>query len=145
MWISRRITCSINWRVALGPSSAPPGREGRVGTVPRVPFAFGDLLDRLACANDRAVPELAAELRAESPVLSRQEPLLQRFFDDELDLVQLEGFRDVIVGAFLHRRDGSFGTPESGDDNDHGLGRTIANLVQELDPGTPRHLDVRDD
>ncbi len=34
---------SIDWRVALGPSSAPPGREGRVVTVPRVPLAFGEL------------------------------------------------------------------------------------------------------
>ena len=42
MWISRRVTCSFDWRVAVGPSSAPPGREGRVVTVPRVPFAFGE-------------------------------------------------------------------------------------------------------
>ena len=27
----------------VGPSSAPPGREGRVVTIPRVPFAFGEL------------------------------------------------------------------------------------------------------
>ncbi len=67
---------------------------------------------------------------------------LKRFLDDQLDLVDLEGFRNIIIGAKLHGFDGRFRGRE-GSDHDHDrFRRYVLDLLEHCDAVDIRHLHV---
>ena len=103
-------------------------------------------LDHLPALPDEAFESaLAPELRPELAVLVLEPLALERVGDRQLDLVELEGLGDVVVGAQLHGLDRRFGRRERGHHEDHGAGRVLLRGAQDGDAVDLPHAQVGDD
>src|SRR5205823_4354160 len=114
--------------------------------------AVGSLADRLedvehlrALAEEVLEAALPPQLAFESLVLVLEPFPLERVGDGQLDLVDLEGLRQVVVGAELHRLDGRLGGGERGDHEDHRLGRLLLGGAQHRESVHLPHAEVGDD
>ena len=106
--------------------------HGGGGAVRDLADGVEDLDDLRALADDVLEAVLGLELLSEVQVLVAQPLALEPVLDDQVDLVELEGLGDVVVGAELHRLHRRLGGGDGGDD-DHGrVGRQV--------PGGPEHL-----
>ena len=88
---------------------------------------------------------LAVQARAQRLDLLAQSQVLQSAADGELQLLDMDGFRDVIVGSRPHRLHRGLNRPERGDHDDDELRVVRADSFQQLKTGHARHLQVGDD
>ena len=77
--------------------------------------------------------------------LGSQAPVLQRFVEDEAQLVQGIGFCDVIVSAQLHRLHRAFQSRETGHHDHFRLRLELFDFLEDLDAAYARHHDVGHD
>ncbi len=88
---------------------------------------------------------LARHLSLEKHVLGREPPLLQRIPDDQLDFIDLERFRQIIVRTLFHRLHGGIRGGEGRDDQDDRFRRGGLDGFQNLHTVTLRHSQIGDD
>ena len=100
---------------------------------------------RGALADDVLEAVLGLELLSEVEVLVAQALALEAVPDDQVDLVELEGLGDVVVGAELHRLDGRLRGGHRRHHDDRGVGREVPGGAQHLQPVDLRHAQVGDD
>ena len=79
--------------------------------------------------------ELALDARAQQAVLARELRALERAPDDQADLVVVEGLRDVVLGAELHRLDRDLLAAVRGDHHDRRLGLALARAAHHVEAG----------
>ena len=86
---------------------------------------------------------LARELLAQDQVLALEVLHLDDARHEQRDLLRVAGLDDVLLRAFLHRRDRRVDRGVGGDDDDRGLGAELVDLHHGLDPvDAGRHLQV---
>ena len=95
-------------------------------------------------ADDLLQAVAAAQLLLEPQVLLAELLALQGVADHDLELVDVEGLQQVIVGSQLEGGHRGLGAPEGGDDDDHGLRGGRLDVAEDLDAVSVRELDVRD-
>ncbi len=112
-------------------------------------LVLGNLADRREDFPDRiALPEnpvdglLLAHGLLERAVLASQRFTLFGFGERQQDFVLLEGLRDVVVGAGLHRFDRQVDRAVRAHQDHRRQGRARLQFGAELDPGHPAHADV---
>ena len=98
----------------------------------------------LGHAHDAVEPVLDAELGLEQEVLLLEPLLLERVAHDDLQLVDVEGLDEVVLGAELERRHRRLRRAEGGHDHDHRLRRGRLHVAQDLDAVAVGQLDVGD-
>ena len=64
--------------------------------------------------------------------------------DDVDDLLDLERLEDVVVGALLHRLDRGLDRAEAGHDHGQHAEPLGLDLLEQLQPRQPRHLEIGD-
>jgi hypothetical protein len=82
---------------------------------------------------------------AQADVLGLQLLAVQPALDDVDDLLDLERLEDVVVGAALHRLDRGLDRAEAGHDHGEDVQALLGDLLEQLQPRQPRHLEVGDD
>jgi hypothetical protein len=82
---------------------------------------------------------------AEPDVLRLQALPVQAALDDVDDLLDLERLEDVVVRAILHRLDRALDRAEAGHDHGEDVDVLLGDLLEQLQPRHPRHLEVGDD
>ena len=85
------------------------------------------------------------QLRGELPVLLSDLVLVERLRDERLEAIQLlgvEGFLDVVVGALLHGLHGRVHSSLPGDDDALGRNLTELELAEQRQPVELRHLQI---
>jgi hypothetical protein len=103
-----------------------------------------DRQHRLAAAED--VRELVpfAERPLEQDVLALQLAAFERAMDHDLQLVDVEGLVDVVVGAHAQRFDRRLGRGERGDHDPGQVGVHPLRRAQHVEAGHVGHVDVGD-
>ena len=103
-------------------------------------------LAQAAVSTDHHPPRArASQLAPERGVLLDQPRVLDGPPHEELDLVRLEGLRDVVEGALLHSFHGGRDRPVRSDDYDrHRPASRLGHAFQQVDATHPRHLQVGD-
>jgi hypothetical protein len=71
--------------------------------------------------------------------------MLERVLDDEVDFVEFERLRDVVVGAQLHGLHRGLGRGHRGDHDDCGIRGKVLGGSEDLKPIHLRHAQVGDD
>ena len=97
---------------------------------------LGALADHVA----ERVAEL--DLAPQALVLPAEPPLLQGLAHHQLQLVDLEGLDQVVVGAFLQGLDRGLGGGEGGDDHHRHRLAELLEAPQHLEPVHAGHLEV---
>ena len=98
-----------------------------------------------APADDPGKIETVAQTFLENQVLRAEMIVLQRLFDQYLQFLDVQGFRQVIEGPRLERLHGRFYRGVGGHDQDGHEGTDFPDLGQRLDPVHVRHADVQQD
>ena len=114
--------------------------------------AVGGLADRVeqirhlpALPDEALEAMLPSELGPERLILVLEALALEGVGDDQLDLVELEGLRDVVVRAQLHRLDGGLGGGERGDHEHHRVRRVLLGGAQDRQAVDLSHSEIGDD
>ena len=78
------------------------------------------------------------------PALDEQLPALQRAIGGDEQLVDVDGLHDEVVGAELEALDGRLDVGGAGEDDHGGVLIDLAHLLEQLDAGHVRHLQIGD-
>ncbi len=133
-WIARAISSFAGAALALD-------QHGRGG--PRDPLdQTEDLAHARAAADDVVEAVALLELAPEVDVLLVEPALLERAVDDDLELVDVEGLRHVVVGAELHRLDRALGGGVGGHHDHRRAGLALADLAQQVETVAVGHHHV---
>src|SRR5690606_19762978 len=108
------------------------------------PDQLEDLLHGLRAADHAIEGVDALELLSQPPVLAAELPPLERAADHDLDLVDLEGLDEVVVGADLHGLDRGVGGRVGGDHDDLRRRGQGAGVAQDLHAGHAGHGQIGD-
>ena len=98
-----------------------------------------------ALADDVLEAMLRLELLSQVLVLGAQLLPLERVLDDEVDFVELERLRDVVVGSQLHGLYRGLGRGHRGNHDDCGIRGKVLGGSEDLKPIHLRHAQVGDD
>ena len=104
---------------------------------------FEDLVHFRRGADDLVELILLAKLLFEEDVFRDGFVVLQRAFDAEFEVVQLERLFEIIVRALFHRGDGGLDRAERGDDDDGGWRVEGAGLLQNLQAAAAGFVEVQ--
>ena len=122
--------------------AALAGDEDRRGGVRHLPDDVVDGLHRRRLAHERRTFPVR-EVRVD--VLALEVVGARRLGDDLLQLLLLEGLRDVVERPRLERRDRAVHRAVGGDDDDRDVGELGGDPPQQLHPAELRHHEVRHD
>ena len=125
----------------LAGTALPRDQDGGVGPGHAVGH-FQDPLHRGGDVHD--VPLHSRRPYPQIPYFRVEAFPLEGLFDGQEQLVPVERLPDEVVRPLLHRLHRRFHVPEGGDDEHGGILRLRPDAAQHLDPGNPRHLDIRD-
>ena len=87
------------------------------------------LLHGLVFANDPREPISLCVFLAEQEIFPQKLLLLRRTLHQEIQMLQVHGLLDEVIGAFLHRRDGVFHRAVRRDENDRDGGIGLLGFV----------------
>ena len=86
---------------------------------------------------------MGPELTSKEAILSGEDLLFERLFDDDAKLVHFERFRHIIVGTFFHGRDSSFAARKSRDHDNFGVGSDFFKFPDGIDAIYARHHEIQ--
>jgi hypothetical protein len=104
-----------------------------------------DVVHLLAAAEDSLVAVARVERLAQLAVLLHERAAFERLVDDDLDLVELEGLGEIVVGADLHRFDGGVGRGVGGHHDDGRVGVQLDRAFEHDHAVGAGHSKVGDD
>src|SRR2546425_296757 len=90
-------------------------------------------------------PSRAVTATMKEPEGARHLHALEQALDHQLELVVVEGLRDVVGGAQLHRLDGDLLRAEGGDHDGRRLGRVLAHPAQHVHAAHVLQAQIGDD
>ncbi len=102
------------------------------------------LLHGIAFTDQSGLQRLLRHFTLQQHVFRGEPAFFQRVPDDELDLIDLERLREIIVGAQLHRFHRRFRRRKGRDEEHDGIGRRVLHRLEDIQPAYFRHLEIGD-
>src|SRR5438876_2551035 len=129
----------------LLPCAARAADEDRQIGVRHLADHVEHALHRRALADQAPEAIRARDLLLQEPETAPHLHAVEQALHDQLELVVVEGLRDVVGGAQLHRLDGDLLRAEGGDHDDRRLRRALAHPAQHLHAAHTLQAEVGDD